>query len=177
MKRKILLLSLVLTLILTMVMPTTALAAKPTNLLAFGIINSITTGEDVTEFPAGQGGRWVVNEREIGGILGGILGGDISGDFTLTYKANVVLETQVGTFHGNMVVGDGDYDVHINGKSSIGITPIGYPGLILSGHWNFTGSDHGNGTFYAWIVPDSDGEGHIIGVLYGGITMTGKWKP
>ncbi|UCB42799.1 MAG: hypothetical protein JSV77_10175 [Dehalococcoidales bacterium] len=175
MKRKILLLGIVIALILTMVMPATALAAKPSNMEAFGIIDSITIGDDVIEFPAGQSGRWVVKERAIGGVLGGYLGGDIDGDFTLTYKANVVLATQAGTFHGDMVVGD--YVVHVNGKSSIGATPIpGYDGLILSGHWNFTGSDHGNGTFDAWIIPLIE-EGHIIGVIAGGVTMTGKWKP
>ena len=101
MKRKILMVGLVLALTLTLVMPATALAAKPAEFTASGVIIDITTGEDVIEFPAGNSGRWVVQERMIGGVL---TEGDIGGGFTLTYKANVVLETQAGNFHGEMVV-------------------------------------------------------------------------
>ena len=165
MKKKIIILGLVLALALVLVAPTPALAAKPVGFEAYGVITSIDEGD---VFPAGNSGRWVVQERTIEGEL---QDGAIPGDFVLTYKANVTAD-QAGNFHGEMVVNGGEYVIKVNGTSGIGAL-----GLMLNGHWTLIEGAQGNGNFTAWIIPDIDEEGHIIGILASDITMTGQWKP
>lgn len=120
----------VLFLTLAVLTPVPALAAKPVPFNAVGTITSISDG---TVKPAGDSGRWVVVEREIGGILSG----DIGGTFTFNYKANVELATQAGNLQGTLLVGG--KTLNVNGKIAVGLTPAGYPGLIINGHWNFPG--------------------------------------
>ncbi|HEY32418.1 MAG TPA: hypothetical protein G4O10_04870 [Dehalococcoidia bacterium] len=178
MKRKILLLGLVLTLILTMVMPATALAAKPpAPTIATGEITDITFGD---VFPAGNSGRWIVQEREISGNISGAL----NGAFTMTYKANVVLVTQAGNFHGTFEADN--ITLNVNGKiSPLELVPVevdpdvfvDLPMLSLSGHWNVIDGAKGNGNFDAYLVFIPDAQGHVGTIVASGIVMTGKWQP
>lgn len=188
MKRKILLLGLVLTLILTVVMPTTALAAKPVAFTANGTITAVTSGD---VFPAGNSGRWVVDERQMFGVITG----DIAGDFVLTYAANVDLETQAGSFHGTLEIDSLLFKVR--GKSQL-IGP-GFPGPIVetpygpttteirtletAGGWTLTKGAKGTGDYYGLatvlIAVGGPLDGHILYVVPGasGFTMTGQWQP
>jgi hypothetical protein len=167
-KRKTIILGMVVALTLVLVAPGAVLAAKPTDFIALGNLDTIDEGEP---FAAGQSERWVVPERTITGAISGA----ITGNYILTYKANVAAD-QSGNFHGEMVVNEGEYVIKVNGNSSLGITPIGYPGLILSGHWTLIDGAQGNGSFDAWLIPIIEG-GHIIGIHAGAIEMSGKWHP
>ncbi len=158
----------VVALTLVLVAPGAALAAKPADFIAIGSLETIDEGDP---FAAGQSGRWVVPERTITGAISG----PITGDFILTYRANVAAD-QSGNFHGEMVVNEGEYVIKVNGNSSPGITPLEYPGLILSGHWTLIDGAQGNGSFDAWLIPIIE-EGHIIGIHAGVIEMSGKWQP
>ncbi|MDO8635373.1 MAG: hypothetical protein Q7R34_03880 [Dehalococcoidia bacterium] len=158
----------VLFLTLAVLTPVPALAAKPVLFSAVGTITSISDG---TVKPAGDSGRWVVVERE----LGGSLVGDINGSFTMAYKANVELATQAGDLHGTLQVGGNI--LNVNGKIGVGVTPIGYPGLIINGHWNFTKGAEGEGDLTAWVIPITDEYGHVTFILASSFDLTGQWQP
>jgi hypothetical protein len=175
MKRRSLFISLVLVMMLTVLAPATALAAKPQSFYAEGGINYI---EDTiigdNAFPAGDSGRWRVVGREIGGELSG----DISGSFLMTYKANVELATQAGNLHGTLE--SGDYACTVNGK----IEPLGFvemwpgvylPKLTINGHWTFTNGARGNGDFEAWVIFIPDEYGHVVMIVASSFVMDGKW--
>ena len=174
MKRRLLFISLVLALLLTALMPSTALAAKPASFGASGIITCISSG---TVVPAGESGRWVVVERELGGTF---LSGDISGDFTMSYKANVELLTQAGNLNGTLEAGT--YVLKVNGKLQpleIVPTPFGIdlPKLTINGHWTFTDGAQGQGDFEAWVIFIPTPEGHVGSIVASAFNLTGKWQP
>lgn len=187
MKRKILLPGLVLALILTMVMPMTALAVKPpATLIATGEIISITPGE---VRPAGNSGRWVVKDRDI--IINFGTGDLLEGDYTLTYHTNVVVDVedeilQAGNLQGILTENDGDNALNVRGTISpaqavsdsfpltIGVDPLGNPIEILvavhvihiEGRWTFISGGPGNGTFtgdiFVLICEDDNDLGELI---------------
>jgi hypothetical protein len=121
MKKRLGFISLVLVLMLTALMPTSVVAAKPAKFADFNASGVITyiTGGDV--LPAGKSGRWRVIERE----LGGQLSGDINGDFALVYKANVELATQAGNLQGTLQTGS--YSLKVNGT----IEPLQFYGWYI----------------------------------------------
>ena len=172
MKRRLLLISLVLVLILTALAPATALAAKPQSFYTAGEITYLSPGEVL---PAGESGRWRVIERELRGEL---LSEDISGPFTMTYKANVELATQAGNFHGTLEAGE--YSFRVNGKiQPLEIVPIApevyLPKLTINGHWTLGDGARGQGEFYAWVVFVPDAYGHVAYIVASSFTMDGKW--
>jgi len=170
--RRLLFISLALALVLSVMAPVTALAAKPVPFSASGGITSITPGDVV---PAGQSGRWRVIEREIAGLLAG----DINGSFTMTYKANVELATQAGNLHGTLEAGS--YVARVNGK----IEPLVWLGepfaspaqLTINGHWTFIDGARGQGDFKAWAIVILNEYGHVVDIPLSSFTMTGKWQP
>jgi len=198
MKRKLLCIILAACLVLSVVMPATALAAKGKafdDFEATGTIDSISEG---TVIPAGNSGRWRVSEREISGVLSG---DDVDGVFNMTYKANIEsVETQAGNLHGILEVGD--YTFKVRGKiqplqmvnSYFDSTaeewvplPFGkeypeYPGVYwlpridVEGSWTHEGTQ-GNGTFSAWAIFTADPDtGHVVYIPFSEFTMDGKWK-
>jgi len=174
MKRRLLFISLTLALVLTTLMPSAAVAAKPASFGASGIITYISPG---TVFPAGESGRWVVVERELSGTF---LSGDIDGDFTMTYKANVELSTQAGNLHGTLETGP--YVLKLNGKIQpleMVPTPLGIelPKLTIYGRWTFTDGARGQGNFEAWVIFIPTPEGHVQSIVASALNLTGKWQP
>jgi len=170
MKKRLLFVFLVVTLVLTLSAPTAALAAKPKAFYAGGDITSITPGD---VFPAGNSGRWVVAEREITGNLYG----DINGVYSLVYKANIEsVYTQAGNIHGRLVV-DG-IELNVQGKIQPleFVPPYGLPLLTISGKWTFVNGGQGNGDFVAYAMFIPDAEGHVAMIMASGIQLTGKWK-
>ena len=184
MKRRLLFISLALAVLTTTSLGAAALAANSVPFSASGTVSTISDGD---VFPAGESGRWVVAERE----LTGTLSGDINGDFTMTYKANVELETQVGRLHGTLEVGS--YLLKVNGEIE-SCTQVGViywevaPGywmdmpklkLTLNGHFTFTKGAQGNGDFDAEVVFVPTLDGHVDTVFpdESAINMTGKWQP
>ncbi len=160
----------VLFLTLAVLTPVPALAAKSVPFSANGDISFISAG---TVKPAGDSGRWVVVEREIKGTFAGP---DISGPFTMAYKANVELATQAGNLRGTLTVGE--KILNVNGKIEVGLTPAGYPGLIINGHWNFTRGAKGEGDLTAWAIPIVDPDtGHVLAIPFSFVNLTGQWQP
>ena len=178
MKKRLLVISLTLALILAALTPATAFAAKPVTFEAEGTIISITPG-DVA--PAGESGRYRVIEREITGDLSG----GINGPFTLTYKANVELATQAGRFVGTMEAGA--YLLRVNGQ----IQPLEFSRwmefptdsgnyvpvmkLTINGHWTSIDGGRGNGDFTAEVYFVPTPEGHVAFIVDSSFTMTGQW--
>ena len=187
MKRRILFISLVLVLMLTALVPSTALAAKPQTFNAGGAIDYIeaTVIED-NAFPAGNSGRWRVVDREIAGELSG----DVSGRFVMTYKANIEsADTQAGNFNGVLDVGE--YSFKVNGKTQpVEVIAWLVPGqipyllqLTMAGHWSTQGA-RGSGVFSGavvfepdWILLAQTGQVHV-GAIHPEMSpfvMSGKW--
>lgn len=174
MKRRLLFISLAIALVLSILMPGTALAAKPASFGASGIINYISPG---TVIPAGESGRWVVVERELSGTF---LSGDINSNFTMVYKANVELSTQAGNLHGTLEAGS--YVLKMNGNIQpleMVPTPLGIdlPKLTINGHWTFTDGARGQGSFEAWVIFIPTPEGHVGSIVASAFNLTGKWQP
>ena len=181
MKKRLLVISLTLVLILSVLAPVTALAAKPVPFSAEGTIISISPG-DVA--PAGVSGRYRVIER----VITGDLTGDISGPFTLTYKANVELVTQAGRFVGDMEAGSSQ--LKVNGQIQpveviAWLVPDVVPYLLrmtIDGHWTVI-KGQGNGDFSAvivfepdWVLLEQTGEIHVgnIHSVLSPFIMTGQ---
>jgi hypothetical protein len=177
MKRRILLISLALVLIMTVLAPATALAAKPQPFYAAGVISEIEDteiGDNV--FPAGNSGRWRVVDREIAGSLSG----DINDSFLMTYRANIENElTQAGNLQGTLVAGDDSFNV--NGKIlplELVTVPLPFgvfnlPKLTISGHWSLAGT-RGSGEFYGWVIFIPDAAGHVDTIVASSFVMDGK---
>ena len=193
MKRKLLCIILAASLILSVVMPATALAAKGKAFDDFEA-NGLVTGIDPgTVKSAGQSGRWIVSERQIEVYMWG----NLNGLFTLTYKANVDSE-QTGTFHGELVAGELVFKVR--GKSELGTSTGGgtvmlpnpeLPGeeievtvaffpLSTTGKWTLIEGAQGNGDYDTdidvVIALDGPYKGHIVDITGSNVLMTGKWK-
>ncbi len=175
MKKK-LLISLALALLLSTLLPSAALAAKPPSKFAdFNASGTITyiTGGDV--LPAGNSGRWRVIEREVGLQLSGAL----NGAFTLAYKANVELATQAGNLQGT--ISADPYTIRVNGTiQPLEFVPYGpylLPMLIINGQWTFTTGTQGNGDFTSWAIFIPTPDGHVAYIIASGFDMTGKWQP
>jgi len=171
-KRRLPIISIVLTLILVVMIPATAIAneGRPTKIESYGEITGITAGV-VT--PLGESGRWGVIERE---ILGTITG-DINGDFTLTYKGVFKLENQAGNFHGTMETGT--CFLRVNGKvqplEMVQIGPEIYlPKLTITGHWTFTDGAQGQGDLEGWTIFIPTSEGHVGAIVASAFALTGK---
>ena len=175
MKRKAVLIGAVLALLLGLLSPAVAMAAKPVDFFAAGAIVSIDEG---AVSPAGGSGRWVVSER----IVSGGIQGAVNGPFSLTYKANVDA-AQAGALTGRLEA-DG-LTLAINGKSQgIEMVPVApgiyLPSITVSGRWTIL-DGQGNGEFSAQFVfiPwfDEYGNAHIGQVIAGGVVLTGQWQP
>jgi len=184
--KKRLLISLVLALLLTTLMPATVSAAKPPPLVDFntsGYIDGISPGKVIE---AGATGKWVVVERE----LTGYLSGDISGAFTMNYHAMVEsVYTQAGDLQGWLTIDEGAYVLRVKGTIDPLVGPVGYveipfPPYIapvyyleINGTWQFTNGIRGNGGYNAgvYFIPTPDL--HVGSIVGSWFEMTGKWQP
>lgn len=182
MKRRLLLISLLLALVLTTATSVVALAAQPVPFNASGDITYISPSFLSEILPAGKSGRWVVHERE----LGGSISGDISGDFVLTYRANVD-ENQAGSLAGTLTVGNGSYIIKVRGKSQppemvyFDAFQTYLPKIAINGSWTFIEGAQGKGSFEAWFIflPQIDeyGNVHVGQIVDSALELTGKWQP
>ncbi len=189
MKKK-LLISLALALVLSTLLPTAALAAKPqpSTFYAAGSINDITPGKVIA---AGATGKWVVVEREITGYLSG----SINGAYTMDYHAMIQsVYTQAGDFQGWLTLDDGSRVLRVKGTIDPlvfvgwylepGVDPLYPDGITLlyleiNGTWQFTSVTHGNGGFMAGVVFVPTADFHIAFIVpdQSGIAMWGQWQP
>jgi hypothetical protein len=189
MKKRVLCISLILSLMLAIVLPATATADGLEAFQAQGTVFGIDQG--VTK-AAGNSGRWIVGDRNLFGVfLGGSLGGPVP--FTMTYHANIESTTsQAGNLQGVLVVGD--YELNVTGSTAPavpisgpyqepGFTIPGVPGtfsdmwlmdfvLELDGSWAMIRGSVGNGTLEGDIVVricvDTVDTNPVYAVLFGG---------
>jgi len=180
--KKLLYIGLTACLVLAALTPGTALAKKGGGFEEFYATGEISGIDPGTVKPAGNSGRWVVSERAV-------IVQFTDGTGTMTYAANVPIETQAGSFHGQLE--KGDLVFRVQGKSEP-ITyrydiPSGLPEpyppslpvyrLEFSGSWTLVSGGQGNGTFSGWADFVPTPEGHVGLILDSAFTMTGKWKP
>lgn len=138
----------------------------------FGAVGQITDIDEGNVKAAGKSGRFVVKERTVTGTLSGIVGGtSVNEEFTFTFGTNVPLMTQSGNIHGTLTFGN--YEAKVAAKSQLGITPVGYPGLLINGTLTFTDGTQGHGVVDAWVIPNIV-DGHIVGVHAGMLTIQGN---
>ena len=169
--------------------PVQAVSAEPFQ--AGGKITSIDDG-DVKA--AGTSGRFVVRNRHVGGTIAGFVGttpitvDGVPQPFTFTFKTNVPIQTQSGNIQGHLSFGI--YEAKVIAKSEIGVVPCpaGWepwcmeiqtgtfvlPALLITGSVAFTEGAEGHGTVNGYIVPRLSEEGHILGVLDGGLMILGE---
>jgi hypothetical protein len=175
--KKLLMLGVILAMVLTLILPSAAMAAKPASFYASGAIFGITPG---TVDAAGNSGNWRVMEREITGTLFNMNDLPVRDNFSLTYKGVFELATQQGNFRGLMTSDEKSFNV--NGKvaplESVLVNLPGYglvnlPKLTISGNWNYADGDKGNGVFEAWLIFIPDG-GHVGSVVASSFVMKSK---
>ncbi len=182
--KKILVLSLVLALALTLVMPSVAMAANPKPFSASGTFSSIDEGnvtvigvDDAYQVPIFQ-----VQDRHIQGEFARSVKGEsnrVNGPFTITYDA-VVNGYQMGKFSGILKAKSASFDVK---GISYGVTEInpnkGYR-IDLGGTWTGTQGIKGSGNFaaYFYFIPvvDEYGIAHVGAITDSSFSMTGAFN-
>lgn len=180
--------------VLAVIFLTPAVATAKSPFTQFGSLGTITGIGEGTVAPAGNSGRYIVKDRFVTGAL--IEGSGPQGGFTLTYGANVPIETQSGQIHGTLTIDTAAgevYEAKVRGESSLGLTPVPctqpdwvtcigtpygnfVPGLLIEGTFTFTSGAKGNGDLSAWLVPLLDADYHIIDVIISEVTINGKWN-
>lgn len=185
MRKRLLIISLVLALALTVSAPAAALTSGENDdpFHCEGVINAIEPtiiGENVFEQPDGT---WLVVDREIWGTFNS---GDVIGPFTLTYDAIIESAwTQVGTFEGTIVAWDDE------GEDSriFEVTGSLEPAELLSedpwrlkvtvlGQWSLIEDDevYRIGDLEAWAIFEADwigGQPHAGEIVDSAFTLTG----
>ncbi len=183
--KKILVLSLVLALALTLILPSAAMAAKtppvppapPSSFAAQGVMLSIDTG-NVKEI--GKSGKWLVKDRH---IQGRFVNGDLGASpFTITYSGVFDLATQAGNLAGKLEAGENT--IGIAGKvEPLTMFDIGtsgshmyLPKLTITGKWAGLKGLNANGSFEAWMVFVPTADGHVDYIVASSFAMTGKYS-
>jgi hypothetical protein len=165
--KRILFISLILALMLSLVLPSVAMAAKPAVFSAQGTMTGI---DDGTTKQLGHSGLWLVKDRHIDGVLAG----DLTGNFKITYGGVFALPSQKGNLSGRMVVGQKVFE--INGSvDPLTMLPSGAPMLTIHGHWTGLKGIRATGTFNAYMVFIPDATGHVVKILDSAFVMTGKY--
>ncbi len=152
-----------------------AVTAKQQSMEAIGTIDYIsgTVGS-----PDGNSGNYKVTSRTVTGTF---TSGDLTGGYSMTYKANVDLNTQAGNMSGQLSTDQ--YSIDVSGTSDpvqwspSSDSPMGYVGTSsASGTWQLHGGP-GSGTFSTTFsfVPTIDG--HIAYILPGStFELKGQWN-
>ena len=185
MRKRLLVIGLILSLVLTMLAPvaTMAYGENDDSFRCEGVIDAIEPtiiGENVFEQ---EDGTWLVVDREIWGTFED---GDVTGPFTLTYDA-IILDawTQEGTFWGTIETWE-DEDSRV-----FEVTGSLEPGEVVSevpwrlkvtvlGQWSLIedGEVYGIGDLESWAIIEADwigGEPHAGEIVDSAFTLTGYW--
>jgi hypothetical protein len=189
MRKRLLSISIVLALVLSVAAPAAALSNgeydAPFN--CTGAISEIEpTMIDENVFPQSDG-TWLVDDREIWGTFDS---GDVVGPFTLTYDA--VIEspwTQVGIFWGTIVAWDNENEDNCIFEVTGSLEPVetvlegpfaGLPKVTVYGQWSLIEDDevYGIGDFEAWAIFIPywiDGMPHVGEIVDSSFELTGYW--
>jgi hypothetical protein len=177
--KKILAISLVLALALTLLMPSVAMAARPAEFSASGVFNDIDQGKVK---PLGNSGKWLVTDRHIQGEF--LPDGALEGDFTLTYGGVFNITDQSGHLAGRLSTDAGTFAITGETKPLEVLDYIIledgtiFPTLCklsVTGRWTGLKSINANGKFESWFTFDIDAEGHVVNIYDSSFEMTGKY--
>jgi hypothetical protein len=176
-RKKLLTLSIgiVMALLLLTILPVSAMAAQQ----PMSASGNVTYISGTVGFPAGNSGNFKVTSRTVSGTFTD--GGDLTGDYSVTYKANVDLNTQAGDMSGQMTTDTQVFDLWGTSDpvqwTPSSDSPIGFIGTATaSGTWKGHGWP-GSGTFSAVysFVPTLDG--HIDQILPDStFSWSGQWN-
>jgi hypothetical protein len=175
--------------VLAAIGPVQSVSAEP--FFATGQITTIDDGDTLIK-AAGSSGRFIVRNRDVGGLIAGSIAGiDFPAEpFTFTFKTNVPIQTQSGNIQGYLSFGP--YEAKVLATSELGLTPLRcedtgmekfcvqtpeglfFPGLLINGSVRFTEGAEGTGTVSAFVIPQLNEQGHIISVIAGGLTIQGE---
>jgi hypothetical protein len=186
--KKILVISLVLALALTLILPSAVMAAPDKTVFsATGVFSSIDEGNVK---PLGNTGRYLVADRHLSGSF---INDTLTGNFTITYGGIFNIADQSGKLIGTLETAN-------NKLCVIGETQplqyVGYPGpdsdgsivipclMIVKGNWTGLKGLAAKGTFEAQLVlnvyadPAQPTFGHVKSVVEGQniLTMTGQYN-
>jgi hypothetical protein len=174
--KKILLVGVILAMVLTLILPSAAMAAKPVDFYTAGTISDITPG---TVSQIGHTDWWRVSERDITGVFAEGPEASVSGAFTLTYQGKFKLSTQEGKFKGDLICEDSSFKIDGN-VDPLEFVPIGNnlyaPKLTISGDWKYQEGGKGKGEFSGWLIFNPTPDGHVDYVIASSFVMTGKIK-
>jgi hypothetical protein len=170
--KKILVISLLLAMVLTMILPSAAMAARPATFSAQGYLSGIDTG-NVRQL--GNSGKWLVRDRTIQGEF--LAGGFGNAPFSLKYNGVFDLATQAGNLVGTLRTGSSILLVvgEVAPLTMVSVGPYSLPMLSISGNWAGLSGVKANGSFQAYMVFVPDGEGHVVQVVDSGFIMSGKY--
>jgi hypothetical protein len=171
--KKILVISLLLALLLTLIMPTTVLASSPATFSAQGYMASIDTG-NVNQI--GHSDRWLVRNRTIEGQL---LTGDLgNAAFELHYDGIFSLTTQAGSLIGTLNTANAS--ILVLGEAApltmVSVGPYSLPMLTISGSWVGLRGLKANGDFQGYLIFVPTADGHVDYIVDSGFAMTGTYN-
>ena len=181
--KKILVLSLVLALMITLLLPSAAMAANPNPFSASGTFSSIDEGtvtvigfDDAYNVPIFQ-----VEDRHIQGEFARSVKGEsnrVNGPFTITYNA-VVNGYQIGEFSGILKAKSASFGVNGISYGITGSDPNKGYRIDLGGTWTGTQGIKGSGNFTAFFyfipVLDEYGIAHVGAITDSSFSMTGAF--
>jgi hypothetical protein len=170
--KKLLVIGIVLALMLTLVLPSVAMAARPTTFSAAGTMASIDPG---TVKELGNSGLWLVKDRH---IQGRFLSGDLGTEsYTITYGGVFKLVDQSGNLAGTMQVGSKLFviDGKVAPLSLVDMGEYQLPQLTISGHWAGLKGVNATGSFNAYMIFVPTADGHVDYIVASSFDMTGKY--
>jgi hypothetical protein len=172
--KKVLIVSLLLALVMTMVMPTAALAARPCQsaFSAEGYLTGIDTG-NVREL--GRTGYWLVRDRH---ITGQFTDGDMgNAPFVLTYSGIFALQTQAGDLVGKLESGRSTLLVtaSVQPLSMVDMGGFSLPCLTIEGQWIGVKNLRASGSFQASLIFVPTADGHVDYIVASSMVMSGKY--
>jgi hypothetical protein len=176
--KRILAISLLLALVLSLIVPTAAFAAKAPVSTSFSAYGEMQTIDNGNVRPLGNTGKWLVLDRH---IQGQFVSGDLStSPFKLTYGGIFDLATQAGNLVGTMQTASGTLLVTGSVAPLTGVYSEeagGYlPLLSISGNWTGLWGIRASGTFQAYMIFVPTDDGHVKYIVDSAFVMTGNYN-
>jgi len=174
--KRILVISLLLALVLSMCLPTAAFAAKAPVSTSFSALGEMYTIDTGNVRKLGNTDKWLVLDRH---IQGQFVSGDLGASpFTLTYGGIFDLATQAGNLLGTMQTASGT--LLVTGSSApltfVPYGPYNLPMLSISGNWTGLFGIRASGTFQAYMVFIPTANGHVGQIVDSAFDMTGNYN-
>jgi hypothetical protein len=188
--------------------PPVAWAGRPVSFTLQGLVLDIDQGdvkpagvESVTQIEVAPGvfvpmlisasGRYIVEDRDVSGVIVRAPMIDAGTPFVLTYHANVPLLSQAGQVQAFLQAGGVELNTHFESQFFGPCNPLlatfaplevlcpdgVFQGIYVSGNATFTAGAIGRGAFQGWLIPILDPETGHIAAGFGAIQVDGQWNP